>query len=265
MRFIHPEKILSDMDGMCERVTAALFGLTRRRYRRIRRRFEEEANGAVAKALDDAELFRRIAALPFAEGETIVGLGDSITDDYQSWFRLLELAYRTVHPDRAVRFVNAGISGDTTGEMIARMLSVVQADPDWVICLVGTNDARRHGPRPRGTLLSIGESTRNIEILERTIREVCNSRSVWLTPPPVVEEAIPRHWFLGPFELSWSNRDLEAIADAVRNTAETVVDIRASFGRPAAPGLLLSDGLHPSLEGHLTILRGLVMALTDGS
>ena len=68
------------------------------------------------------------------EGETIVFLGDSLTQDgdWTAWF-----------PEYNV--VNQGVGGDTTDDVLARLDRVVAARPDSVLLLIGTNDlATRH-------------------------------------------------------------------------------------------------------------------------
>jgi hypothetical protein len=87
------------------------------------------------------------------------------------------------------------------------------------------------------------------------------ARWVWMTPAGVIEEKIPGWWSLGPFEMMWRNKDLEAVAKAVRRQGDLVVDLRRVFGRPAKPELLLPDGLHPSLEGQKAIVTALVARL----
>lgn len=75
-------------------------------------------------------------APPQASNPRIVFLGDSITD---SW-RLNEYFGER-------DFVNRGISGQITGEMLGRMLAdVVNLHPQAVLILAGTNDLARHVP-----------------------------------------------------------------------------------------------------------------------
>ena len=76
------------------------------------------------------------SAQPQASNPRVVFLGDSITD---SW-RLNEY-----FGDRD--FVNRGISGQITGEMLGRMIAdVVSLHPQAVIILAGTNDLARNVP-----------------------------------------------------------------------------------------------------------------------
>lgn len=63
------------------------------------------------------------------QGEKLLFLGDSLTaaGDWQSWF-----------PDEEV--TNLGVDGDTTADVQARLDAVVDAAPDSIVLLIGTND-----------------------------------------------------------------------------------------------------------------------------
>jgi lysophospholipase L1-like esterase len=92
------------------------------------------------------------------EGETVLFLGDSLTQDgdWAAWF-----------PEYNV--VNQGVGGDTTDDVLARLGQVVAARPDSVLLLVGTNDlATRH---------SVEHLVRNIQsILVQLRRDLPGSR-----------------------------------------------------------------------------------------
>ena len=76
--------------------------------------------------------------------ETIVFLGDSITQggDWATWFP-------------GVNTVNLGVGGDTTDDVLLRLDPVVEAHPDEVLLLIGTNDL--------GTRQSVEHLVRNIQ------------------------------------------------------------------------------------------------------
>ncbi len=90
--------------------------------------------------------------------ETIVFLGDSLTrgGDWADWF-----------PDRNA--INLGVDGDTTDAMLSRLDRVVEAHPDAVALMIGTNDF--------GLRLSVEHVVRNIEnILVHLRRELPGAR-----------------------------------------------------------------------------------------
>ena len=78
--------------------------------------------------------------------ETIVFLGDSITQggDWAAWFPELNT-------------VNLGVGGDTTDDVLLRLDAVVEARPDEVMLLIGTNDL--------GTRQSVEHLVRNIQTM----------------------------------------------------------------------------------------------------
>jgi lysophospholipase L1-like esterase len=191
----------------------------------------------------------------------VAGLGDSITDDDQSWLEILRAALVLRRGGDAVRVVNAGVSGDTTAQMIARFIDVAVERPDWIICMAGTNDARLHGRSQTRVLVSIEETVRNLEMMRHMAATQGDAQWVWMTPTPVIESLIAEHWMLSGFELSWRNADLLAVRDAVRARREPVVDLWDAFGQPPERRFLLPDGLHPSIEGQVAIVQALVRRL----
>lgn len=78
--------------------------------------------------------------LPPEPGETIVFLGDSIT--HQSLYtQYLEDFLITRHPERPLRFRNAGVAGDSAADALARFEEdVAHHRPRYVTVLLGMND-----------------------------------------------------------------------------------------------------------------------------
>jgi len=259
IQFQHPEKSLPGLD---ETAVAPLFGVDIATYQSIRATFAECAHNAAAALLGDPALADRVDRLPFRSGATVVGLGDSITDDHQSWLEILRHLLSLRRPQDSINVVNAGISGDTTSQIISRFLEVVQQQPDWIICMAGTNDARTHGQSPTKTLVSVEETAKNLAMLRNFAATQTAARWVWMTPTPVIEAQIATDWFLAPFQVVWSNKDLVAIAEIMRHLADPVVDLQTIFGNPTNPELLLSDGLHPSLAGQKAIVTTLIEQLS---
>jgi lysophospholipase L1-like esterase len=98
---------------------------------------------------------------------TVLFLGDSITagGDWSAWF-----------PD--VNALNFGIGGDTTDDVLERLDTVIAADPDEIIMLIGTNDF--------GTRQNVEHLVRNAQtILVDLRRELPGSRML-------VQSVMPR-------------------------------------------------------------------------
>jgi acyl-CoA thioesterase-1 len=49
----------------------------------------------------------------------------------------------------------------------------------------------------------------------------------------------------------------------LRDEPDPVVDLVTLFGQPPAAGLLMDDGVHPTLAGQQAIVRALVERLTE--
>ena len=79
----------------------------------------------------------------FKDGETVCLLGDSITARGATQ-TIISDYYLTRFPDRTVRFVNAGRSGDTSGGSLARLQEdVINKKPTSVSIMFGMNDVNR--------------------------------------------------------------------------------------------------------------------------
>ena len=263
MRYHHPEKTLATLPGgheIRDETLAPFFETDVGTYREIRDGFAERARRCARELLEDARFARLVDRLPFEPGATIVGLGDSITDDYQSWFEILRHLLTRRRSDENARLVNAGISGDTTSGLLGRILDVLEEEPDWLIVLIGTNDAAFVRDPPTKSLVSPEETSKNLRALRDLIEARSSARLVWMTPPPAIEARLAGE---DPRQPVWRNAGLAEVARLVREVAgeDPLVDLWKVFGDPAEPDFLLPDGLHPSLAGQKAIAAALVERL----
>lgn len=263
VQFFHYGKTLALMPGLNDGLLSALFGLELDTYRALVDRFAQNARAAARELLADDDFAARVDRLPFSANSTVVGLGDSITDDLQSWLEILRHLLDLRRPADAIQVINAGISGETTSQMHSRFLGAVVAhQPSWIICMAGTNDARTHGTAPIKTLVSADETERNLAALRNFAATQTDARWLWLTPATVIEEQIAADPFLSMLQAMWRNADLAVVAAAVRRQPDPHVDLQSLFGLPADPALFISDGLHPSLAGQKVIVRAVVEHLS---
>lgn len=264
MQYHHPEKSLAELPGgqeVGDEMLAPLFGTDLRTYREIKGAFAERARWCARELLEDVRLARFVDRLPFEPGSTVVGLGDSITDDSQSWLEILRHLLAERRPEDEIELVNAGISGDTTSGLLGRFLDILEGDPAWIIILIGTNDvAFVQNPRTK-SLVSREETNKNLRTLRDLTEALSVTRLVWMTPPPAIEARVAEG--SSPSEPTWRNADLAEVAKLVREVAgeDTLVDLWEAFGDPPEPELLLPDGLHPSLAGQKAIAAALVEQL----
>jgi acyl-CoA thioesterase I len=264
MQYHHPEKALAELPGgqeVGDEMLAPLFGTDVRTYREIKGAFAERARRCARELLEDVRLARFVDRLPFEPGSTVVGLGDSITDDSQSWLEILRHLLAERRPEDEIELVNAGISGDTTSGLLGRFLDILEGDPAWFIILIGTNDvAFVQNPRTK-SLVSREETNKNLRTLRDLTEALSETRLVWMTPPPAIEARVAEG--SSPSEPTWRNADLAEVAMLVREAAgeDTLVDLWEAFADPPEPELLLPDGLHPSLAGQKAIAAALVEQL----
>jgi acyl-CoA thioesterase I len=237
-----------------EETTACLYGLSVGDLRAIRHGFAAGVDAAAGELLADDGFAARVDALPFAAGDRIVAVGDSLTSDLQSWARVL--AALLSRSEVLIR----GVSGDTSTAVIARVEPILRARPDWIVTLVGTNDARRHGHPDAPMIVSDSETASNLEKLAALTAARTGARLVWITPPPMLPDLVERDPGFRADGVWWRQEDLAAKARLVRARPEPVVDVGEVL---SCERWFLEDGLHLSLAGQARVARALVERLTD--
>jgi acyl-CoA thioesterase I len=264
VQFIHFDKFFAGFGVVLDEVQqAGLYGIDVETYRTIRDQFAANARQAAEELLADPDFAARVDRLPFASGDTVVGFGDSITDDLQSWLEILRHLLALRRPDDQIQVVNQGISGDTTTDALARVIPILFAQPAWIIGMFGTNDAWRYGLQATKTAVSLDETTTNLAELRHLATTESTANWAWITSPPCDEALFAASPFATQFELSLRNADIVPIADYVRDQPEPVVDLIALIGDPPTRELMLEDGIHPSLAGQQATARALVERLTE--
>ena len=262
VRFEHPAKFLAvkELPGaafMPRECQAALYGVGAAELVRIRHALEGATAAAAGALLAEPGVRDAVAAFPVPPGGTLVALGDSITDDLQSWAEILRHCLAAVRPGE-VTVINAGISGDTTVDALARLYGIAELRPALVIAMLGTNDCQRHGPH-EALLVPPDASLGNAREITRWL-DAAGARVAWLTPPPVDEAALTRTTGDRPFTIRAA--DVRHLSDALLTSGLTVVDTGSALSPTVAGGDLLPDGVHPSLTGQTTIARHTLTALT---
>lgn len=166
-----------------------------------------------------------------ASASKLLILGDSLSAGYQM---PIEKAWPTLLPDvlsnkgKPVEVINASISGDTTGNGIARLPQLLsQHQPDYVLIELGANDGLRGFP-PKLIQTNLG----------KMIDMVRQSES---TPLLMQIRVLP----------NYGKRYTEAFAELYPKTAQQhQVTLLPFFleGVITKPGWMMSDGLHPKPE-----------------
>lgn len=140
-----------------------------------------------------------------SEAETVVFVGDSLTEegDWASWFPEVDV-------------VNQGVGGDTTDDVLARLGAVIDARPDEIILLIGTNDL--------GTRQTVEHLVRNIQsMLVDLRRDLPGTRML-------VQSILPR-----------AREFADQIQDANIHLRQFAATVRAQY-LDLWPALALEDG-----------------------
>jgi acyl-CoA thioesterase I len=190
------------------------------------------------------ELKAVLQRLEAGEPVRVVCFGDSITGAYyhtggvRAWCDMLGIALERTYPKARVEIVNAGISGNTTAQGLARIdKDVLEKQPHLVVVMYGMNDVAR---------LPLAEFAANMQTIVEKSRGA-GAAVVLCTPNSVVENS------------ARPNSKLAELAERVKQIAREqkvpVADCFADYQRrrekdELAWMLLMSDEIHPNMHGH---------------
>jgi lysophospholipase L1-like esterase len=263
LKVIQPERTLASLPGgagLSQDTHAALLALPSESYTTELGRMKAEAREAARELLADPAVASMVDRLPLQKGATVVAFGDSLTSDPQSWAVILNELLVARRAADGISVAISAIAGDTTTHGLVRIGEVVAQQPDWILFLLGTNDARTQGPHPTKTLVHPEETARNIAELRQRLSRETKARAVWITPPAVNEEQVAGHWGLARFGVRFRNEDLARVAKIVRDIDGAVIDVFSTLGTPPPADLHMGDGLHFSMAGQqrlaLEVIKG---------
>lgn len=263
LKVVQPERTLASLPGgasLDRTALAGLLGIPEEIYTAELGRMQGEATEGAEELLADPAVAAMVDNLPLLEGATVVAFGDSLTSDPQSWAVILREVLAKRRGDDKISLTINAVAGETTTHGLARIADTIDAQPDWVIFLFGTNDARTQGPRPTKTLVGHEETQRNIAELRQRVSNETSATAIWITPPAVDEAMVANHWGLTRFGVRYRNEDLERVATIIRESDALVIDAFDALGTPPSTDILLEDGLHFTVEGQkrmaLEVIRG---------
>mgnify|MGYP000879211013 CR=1 FL=1 len=202
------------------------------------------------------------------DGQKVLFIGDSVTDcgrsrsedsnDLGAGYPMFTASFvKAMHPELDVSFVNRGISGNRTKDLVDRWTrDCIELNPDWVSILIGINDTWRRYDRNDPTTFSEFEDNYRF-ILERTKNET-DAKIIIMEP------------FLLPYPESrkvW-REDLDPKIQVARNLAMEykalfipLDGLLASAAAKTHPKVWSEDGVHPSKNGHAYIAMEWMKAL----
>lgn len=263
LKVIQPARTLASLPGgaaLSQETHAALLGLPSDVYTSELHRMRAEAKAAASEMLADPVVAAMVDRIPLRKSATIVAFGDSLTSDPQSWAVILDELLRARRTADGISVTIRATGGDTTTHGLIRIGEVLGQQPDWILFLLGTNDARTQGPHPTKTLVHPDETARNLAELRQRISRETNARSVWITPPAVNEAQVAAHAGLARFGVRFRNEDLARVAKLVRGVDEAAIDVFTALGTPPPAEHVMADGLHFTVQGQkrlaLEVLKG---------
>ncbi|MFO7166763.1 MAG: SGNH/GDSL hydrolase family protein [Chloroflexota bacterium] len=201
------------------------------------------------------------------ENAVVLFQGDSITDAGRlrddpehmggGYAALAAAWFSARFPERRVRFLNRGISGNRTADLRARwQRDCIDLRPDWVSILIGINDTWRRYDRSDPTSTEAFAANYRA-ILEHTRAET--SAQLILCEPFVLP--VP------PDRRAW-REDLDpkiaVVRDLAREFGALLVPLDGIFASASTrrePAFWAPDGVHPSQAGHALIAQAWLAAV----
>lgn len=174
----------------------------------------------------------------------IVCMGDSLTEGYgiEKMYRWSDL----LSHDMNIEIINSGISGDTTGGMLARFQGmVIDNKPSHVIIMGGTNDLSLN--------LSDEQIISNILAMTRYAR-YNNIVSIIGIPTMMypTDSFVNGSIFLDQVSL---RTRLEVYRNKLKRFVNEDELFFIDFSVNMTPDLFLEDGLHPNEAGHKVMME----------
>jgi len=206
-------------------------------------------------------------------GSKLVMIGDSITDAERArpvgegLFGAIGKGYPAsvdallgaFCPERRIRVVNMGCSGDNVLSMKARwQTDVYDLKPDWLSIMIGTNDVWRQFDIPLMT-----ETHVYLEEYEATLDEL-----VAATLPTVKGLVLMTPFYIEPNPQDGMRAQMDLYGAAVKRIAEKhgtyFVDTQAAFNASLEhfyAATLAWDRVHPNHVGHMVLARAFLNAV----
>ncbi len=200
-------------------------------------------------------------ALIIAESSTVLFQGDSITDAGRDRQNPNHLGYGYVsmiahfldalYPERRLRYLNRGISGNRVKDLVARWDSdCVQLRPDWVSILIGINDTwRRYDSNDPTSTEAFAEGYRTL--LQRT-REKTQARLILMEPFVLHTSPDRQAW---REDLDPKIRVVQALAKEFDAILVPLDRLFREASTKREPAFWAPDGVHPSPAGNALIAQ----------
>ena len=198
------------------------------------------------------------------EGGTLLFIGDSITDAGRArpvgeggglgggYPAQVNALLGATYPERKIRVLNTGISGNTIRNLVSRwQKDVLDLKPDWLSIMIGTNDVWRQfsGTNNPDSVFP--------EEFEKSYRELIER-----TRPTVKGITLLTPFYVEPDKAQPMRAQMDVYGKIVRKLAKETGcrfgDTQAAYDKAlqsVAFGTLAGDKVHPSPTGHMVLSR----------
>ena len=188
---------------------------------------------------------------------TILFQGDSVTDAGRridslglgdGYPKLVADILKAKYPDYELRFVNRGVSGNRSADLVDRwQTDCIDLKPDVITILIGVNDTWRNFDRELYT--SPEEFYANIESLVTSAQSI--GAYVILMEPFIMRTGHPaKNWYGWTADIDAKIVRLREIAAKYHTGYIPLMSFFSLETLTVDPKTYTADGVHPGLEGH---------------
>lgn len=224
---------------------ARIYGVSLKELQSVQNKLDGEVAAGVAEL--------RKAHPSFDKTIKAIGVGDSITSDRKSWAKLLNGFFKI----SGGFVIDAGISGDTTSDVINRFYSSVLChDFDWAVVFIGTNDCRGLDDEYRITNTSLGEYQDNLTYITKALIER-HKKVVNVTIPPA-NPALIGNFFGEENNWTYPDKRIKDTNDFIRKMSGTLGTRLADLAQlidSTDAKVLDEDGIHLNSAGQQTLAK----------
>lgn len=209
----------------------------------------------------------------FNKDDKLIMIGDSITDCGRNkpageglfdpygngYVNMVKAFLDASYPDKLVRLINKGISGNTVRSLEERWATdVLDLEPDWLSIFIGINDVWRHFDTPKMKEGHVGLNEYRETLVRLIERTLPNLKGLILMAPYFIEK--------NPNDAM--RIQMESYAEVVKELADKYkaiyVDTQAGMDQMLEsmhPMALAWDRIHPNTSGHAQLARCFLKAV----
>jgi acyl-CoA thioesterase-1 len=203
----------------------------------------------------------------FEDKAVVLFQGDSITDAGRvredgdhlgSGYAMMAAAwFQALYPEKEVRFLNRGISGNRTKDLVLRWQEdCLELRPTWISVLIGINDTWRR--YDAGSITTAQDYEEAYRMLLERVHITLPARFILCEPfvLPVPEDREAWREDLDP--------KIAVVRRLAREYGAVLVPFDGLFAQAAtrrSPAFWASDGVHPSPAGHALMAQAWLRAV----